>query len=100
MSEMVERVAAAIDGVLGGDHESLSMEMGFGSRAAEWRAQAMTEAARAAIAAMRERNEPMLDAGTAVLWPPGKPVHLPGTTAVAVYEAMIDAALAQPPIEG
>ena len=49
-------------------------------------------AARAALEAMRERNEAMLDAGTAVLWPHVQQLA-PGSTAVAVYEAMIDAAL-------
>jgi hypothetical protein len=54
METMVERVAKAIDKVLGDDHESLSIEMGCGSIAAKLRTAAMAEAARAAIEAMRE----------------------------------------------
>jgi hypothetical protein len=53
MSEMIERVTAAIDAVLGDAHESLSIEMGCGSIAAKLRAEAMAEAARAAIGAMQ-----------------------------------------------
>lgn len=49
-------------------------------------------AARAVVEAMRDRSEAMLDAGTAVLWPQAQQLA-PGSTAVAVYEAMIDAAL-------
>lgn len=47
--------------------------------------------ARAAIEAMRDHTEAMLDAGTASLWPPND--YLPGSAAVAAYRAMIDAAL-------
>jgi hypothetical protein len=59
MSEMIERVARAIDAVLGDEHESLSREMGCGSHAKEMRTTATLEAARAAIEAMREPTEAM-----------------------------------------
>lgn len=59
---IIERVAKAIDSILGGDHESLSIEMGCGKLAPQMRKEAMIEAARAAIAAMREPTQPMLDA--------------------------------------
>lgn len=56
------------------------------------------ELVRAVLLAVRDRNEAMLDAGTAVLMPyvsAPRPLMLPGSTAVAVYEAMIDALLSE-----
>jgi hypothetical protein len=65
MSQMVERVAKAIDDILGADHESLSLEMGTGSLTAKkLRAEAMEDAARAAIEAMREPTKAILDIKT------------------------------------
>ncbi len=86
MSEMLTRVADAIDGVLGGDHESLSIEMGFGDKAAMWRAEAMQAAAYAAVEAMRQPTLPMCEAG----YDNGDE----GPT--NAYRAMIDAALSSP----
>lgn len=61
MSELVERVAKAIDDELGDDHESLVIEMGQESISKKLRAEAMTRAARAAIDAMRSSTD--LDVG-------------------------------------
>ena len=47
--------------------------------------------ARAALIAMREPDEGMLDAGTAALWPPGRLKQmLPGEASVTAFTAMID----------
>lgn len=88
MSEIVERVARDLyeesSGRSDWDEETEWMDE---RQRTYWRSMA-----RAAIRAMRIRDKAMLDAGTAVLWPY---VHdlAPGSTAVAVWEAMIDAAL-------
>jgi hypothetical protein len=56
--------------------------------------------ARAAIDAMREHTEAMLDAGTAALWDAcfgSDPGWLPGSKANEVWQEMIDAALTESP---
>lgn len=85
VAEMIERVASAINHADGFDAQP------WDERPQNWQA-AYRRMAGAAIEAMRDRNEAMLDAGTAVLWPPLAPMG-PGSRAVAVWEAMIDAAL-------
>lgn len=91
---MLDRVTLAIDGVLGRDHESLSIEMGCGSIAQNLRAEAMAAAARAAVAAMREPTEAMCKAGEAVIvshaWS-GRGEHI--SDPETPWEAMIDEAL-------
>ena len=87
---IIERVAKASDSILGGDHESLSIEMGCGKLAPQLRKEAMIEAACAAIAAMREPTQPMLDAG---LWA-ATPRETGNDQAMFdAWGAMIDAAL-------
>ena len=54
MTPQAERIARAIDSVLGEDHESLSIEMGFGRSAKKWREEAMLKAAEAVLAVLRE----------------------------------------------
>jgi hypothetical protein len=85
MSEMIERVAKAIDTVLGDDHESLSIEMGCGSLSKEMRAEAMAKAARAAIEAMREPTDAMVDIDSIIMLPTKKNYR--------IWQAMIDEAL-------
>src|SRR5258706_15486310 len=80
---MEERIAAAIDAQLGDDHESLSVEMGCGSRASAWRKEAMQKAARAAIEAMREPTEEMIYAAD------------PDGSRQLIWAQMIEAALAE-----
>ncbi len=96
---MIERVAKRLDELLGDDLESLSIEMGCGKHAAEWRKDTILKAARAAIEAMREPTEEMIKAGT-IGWDslngsPVKPVFSP----FKPWAAMIDAALAEKPNE-
>lgn len=61
MTEMMERIIAVIDGELGGDHESLSFEMGMGKIAPKLRREAMALTALAVVKAMREPTKEMLD---------------------------------------
>lgn len=77
---MVDRAGAAI---------IAKVPQGYGMTEAESRMYA-----RAAITAMLDYNEAMLNAGTAVLAPYADKC-LPGSTAIEVLRAMIQAALAE-----
>lgn len=90
---MIERVAVAMCNDLGVHAYDSREEDGLLIYA--WQREAST--ARAAIEAMRDHTESMLDAGTRALWPPND--YLPGSAAVAAYRAMIDAALSDAPVE-
>lgn len=104
-NEMIERVARALAEqaaarAMKADRAAFEGAfLGGIAEYAEWRHQNYADDARAAIEAMRERNEAMLDAGTAVLLPyAARMVPGPGSTAVAVWTAMIDAALTASPL--
>lgn len=96
-SEMVERVARALDAILGDDHESLSMEMGCGSIGAKLRKEAMEKGARAAIEAMREPTEAMVahadDQMPSEGIADGGGIETRHRDAEDIWSAMIDAAL-------
>jgi hypothetical protein len=89
MSEMIERVAAAIDKIVGNDHESFSIEMGCGSLAKKWRAEAMQDCARAAIEAMRKPTGKMLKAPDSIMGGGFMNSH----SDLETWEVMLDAAL-------
>lgn len=92
MSEMIKRVALALDKKLGDDLESLSLEMGCGSDLSkEMRADTIREAARAAIEAMMVPNDAML---AAVDCAGEKSEWISGRAWKQGYAAMIRAALA------
>ena len=91
--DVVERVARAICRAMWGDDCPLMTAAAFEEE--HW-SQTLAEA-RAAIAAMREPTEAMVAAATH--GPPSGPVLHPASVRAprAVWRAMVDAALAQPP---
>lgn len=93
MSEMIDRVAKAIDEVLGDDFESYELEMGFPAAAAKSdRKSEMRIAALAALQVLREPTQEMLDAVRAAGVSVGDE-FVYQRTARETWQSMIDEAL-------
>jgi hypothetical protein len=100
MTEMVERVTAALWEKLGNGLESLYLEMGCGRDSERFAREEIAEAARAASAAMREPTEAMVEAARnagALDWSLEPGEGLDGVNWADAYRAMIDAALNETP---
>lgn len=96
MSEMVERVARAIASTRGRDPDDTAGGPHPGGTWLEkgepwWRGD--VDAARAAIEAMREPTEKMIEAGQLYCWDDGHPTVGSHAIQGQVFRAMIDAAL-------